>query len=399
MSSTPNDAGQNDPGQNDPGQNDHPGPDDPGPDAAAADAARRRVAALLADRPPALSDAHVAALLAMARETTPDNSARALRSDARAIAAWRRAAVGGDLVFPEAPGVVVAFILDHAADLESRPADDPSRLAAEALVALGRRGGLAAQAPATIGRRLASWRRLHRLKGVDDPFDDPLVRETLRMVRRAGRGRHGRPRKSANAIDRRLLDALYEARPSGLRGVRDAALIEVAWASGGRRRSEMAALRVEDLDRSRFAGTGEIGLRLAGSKTHRGAEAPPPLTVRGRAARCLDLWLRASGVTAGPVFRGLTRGGAGRTVRVLETGVSGEAIRRAVKSALVAAGFDPAHASPHGLRSGFVTEAARRGVPLEAAMRLTLHRSRAQAGAYYQEAGLDRNPATALGAE
>lgn len=389
MSSSPNEPAPN-----------GPAPHEPAPRAAAeVDAARRRVAALLADRPSALSDAHVAELLAMARETTPENSARALRSDARAIEAWRRAVAGEDLAFPEAPGVVVAFILDHAADLERRPADDPSRLAAEALVALGRRGGLAPQAPATISRRLASWRRLHRLKGVDGPFDDPLVRETLRVARRAGRGRHGRPKKSANAIDRALLDRLYEARASGLRGVRDAALIEVAWASGGRRRSEMAALRVEDLDRARFAETGEIGLRLAGSKTHRGAEAPPLLVVRGRAARALDLWLRASGVTAGPVFRGLTRGGGGRTVRVLETGVSGEAIRRAVKSALVAAGFDPAHAAPHGLRSGFVTEAARRGVPLEAAMRLTLHRSRAQASAYYQEAELDRNPAAALGAE
>jgi hypothetical protein len=31
--------------------------------------------------------------------------------------------------------------------------------------------------------------------------------------------------------------------------------------------------------------------------------------------------------------------------------------------------------------------------------RLTLHRSRRQAAAYYQEAELDRNPAAALGAE
>jgi integrase len=79
--------------------------------------------------------------------------------------------------------------------------------------------------------------------------------------------------------------------------------------------------------------------------------------------------------------------------------MSGEAVRRAVKAALVAAGLPEDFASPHGLRSGFITEAARRGVPLEAAMRLTLHRSREQAAAYYQEAELDRNPAADLGAE
>lgn len=360
---------------------------------------RRRVAALLAERPSALSDAHMADLLRLARDTTPANSVRALKSDARYIESWRRAAVGEDLAFPEAADAVAAFILDHAADLRERTADDLSRLVAQVLVDLGRRRDLAPQASATIERRLASWRKLHQIRGVAGPFDDPLVRETLRIVRRAGRGRHGRPKKSANAIDRALLDRLYDHRASGLRGIRDAALIEVAWASGGRRRSEMAALKVEDLDRARYTDIGEIGLRLASSKTHRGSEAPPLLVVRGRAARALDLWLRASGVAEGPVFRGLTRGGNGRVVRVLGTGLSGEAIRRAVKSALVAAGFDPAHASPHGLRSGFVTEAARRGIPLEPAMRLTLHRSRAQAGAYYQEAELDRNPATELGAE
>jgi integrase len=367
----------------------------PGPDADR----RRGLAARAAARPSALSEAQIEDWRRLAREATPPNSARALASDARYIEAWRRASTGGDLAFPEAPDAVLAFLLDHAADLRERAPDDLSRLVAETLVDLGRRRDLAPQSPATIERRLASWRKLHQLRGLDGPFADPRLREALRLIRRAGRGRHGRPKKSANAVDRALLDRLWEARGPGLRGLRDAALLEVAWASGGRRRSEMAALRVEDLDRTRFAATGEIGLRLASTKTHRGAEAPPPLVVRGRAARALDLWLRASGVTEGHVFRGLTGGRGRREPKVLEAGMSGEAVRRAVKRALAAAGLPRDFASPHGLRSGFVTEAARRGVPLEAAMRLTLHRSRQQAAAYYQEAELDRNPAADLGAE
>jgi site-specific recombinase XerD len=360
---------------------------------------RRSVAAALAARPSALSEAHLGELLRMARDATPANSARALASDARYIEAWRRVSTGEDLAFPEAADAVIAFVLDHAADLRARPADDLSRLVAETLVDLGRRRDLAPQSAATIERRLASWRKLHALRGLDGPFGSPELRETLRLVRRTGRGRHGRPKKSANAIDRAILDRLWAARAPGLMGLRDAALIEVAWASGGRRRSEMAALRVEDLDRARFAEKGEIGLRLASTKTHRGAEAPPLLVVRGRAARALDLWLRAAGLTAGPVFRGVTRRRDGREPTILDTPMSGEAVRRAVKRALVAAGLPEDFASPHGLRSGFITEAARRGVPLEAAMRLTLHRSREQAAAYYHEAELDRNPAADLGAD
>jgi site-specific recombinase XerD len=361
--------------------------------------AAHRSAAVLAAQPSALSEAHLKMLLEMARAATPANSARALASDARYIEAWRRAVTGEDPCFPEAAGVVIAFILDHAADLHARPEGDVSRIAAEILVDLGRRRDLAPQSAATIERRLASWRRLHRLRGLDGPFADPELRETLRLVRRTGRGRQGRPKKSANAIDRAILDRLWAARQPGLMGLRDAALIEVAWASGGRRRSEMAELQVEDLDRARFAETGEIGLRLSSTKTHRGGEAPPLLVVRGRAARALDLWLRAAGVTKGPVFRGLTRSRPGRPPGILDAGMSGEAIRRAFKRALLAAGLPDGFASPHGLRSGFITEAARRGVPLEAAMRLTLHRSREQAAAYYQEAELDRNPAADLGAE
>jgi hypothetical protein len=43
-----------------------------------------------------------------------------------------------------------------------------------------------------------------------------------------------------------------------------------------------------------------------------------------------------------------------------------------------------------------VTEAARAGLPVEAVMRLTLHRSREQVAAYYHEMDLARNPATRL---
>lgn len=365
----------------------------------AAPAARRARAAILAARPSALSATHLDDLLRMAHDATPANSARALASDARYIEAWRRVSTGEDLAFPETPDAVIAFVLDHAADLRKRVFDDPSRLVAETLVDLGRRRDLAPQAAATIERRLASWRKLHQLRGLEGPFAAPELRETLRLVRKTGRGRHGRPKKSVNAIDRTVLDRLWAARAPGLMGLRDAALIEVAWASGGRRRSEMAGLHVEDLDLSRFAERGEIGLRLASTKAHRGAEAPPLLVVRGRAARALDLWLRASGVTKGAVFRGLTGGKGQRERKLLRDGMSGEGVRRAVKRALLSAGLSADFAAPHGLRSGFITEAARQGVPLEAAMRLTLHRSREQAAAYYQEAELDRNPAASLGAE
>ena len=60
------------------------------------------------------------------------------------------------------------------------------------------------------------------------------------------------------------------------------------------------------------------------------------------------------------------------------------------------AGFPKGFATPHGLRSGFLTQAALDGAPIQAAMRLSLHRSLAQAQKYYDDVEITDNPATDL---
>ena len=50
------------------------------------------------------------------------------------------------------------------------------------------------------------------------------------------------------------------------------------------------------------------------------------------------------------------------------------------------AGLEPAEFSAHGLRSGYLTEAANRGVPLPEAMEQSRHRSVQQASSYYNSA-------------
>jgi integrase len=332
----------------------------------------------------------------LARETIPENTRRALESDMRYLAAWKRAAMGADLAFPESEDVVARFILDHSADLESLDEMDAPRLTAQVLVDLGLRRALAMPRPATLERRLATWRRLHGARNLDGPFGSAALRSLLARARAKGRAVHGRPtKKSANPVDRDLLDRLVAARAPGLHGLRDAAMIETAWATGGRRRSELSALRVEDLDLRRFGTDGVIGVQMRETKTHKDA-APPPLLLTGRAARALALWLRAAGISGGPVFRALTRPDRQGQARVLDRGLTPVAIRAAFARLVESAGLPKGFASPHGLRSGFVTEAARAGLPVEAVMRLTLHRSREQVAAYYHELDLTKNPATRL---
>jgi integrase len=332
----------------------------------------------------------------LARDTIPENTRRALESDLRYLAAWRRVATGEELAFPESEDVVARFVLDHSADLEAMAPDDAPRLTAQILVDLGLRRSLAMPRPSTLERRLASWRRLHGARSLDGPFASPALRSLVTRARAAGRALYGHAaKKSANPVDRALLDRLVAARGPGLHGLRDTAMIETAWATGGRRRSELAALRVENLNRTRFAETGAIGLHLAETKTHK-ETVPPPLMLTGRAAQALDLWLRAAGITDGPVFRALTRPDRLGRANILDRGLTPTAIRAAFARLVKEAGLPPGFASPHGLRSGFITEAARAGLPIEAVMRLTLHRSRDQVAAYYHELDLHRNPATRL---
>ncbi|MCU0732923.1 MAG: hypothetical protein MUE84_15235, partial [Hyphomonas sp.] len=56
------------------------------------------------------------------------------------------------------------------------------------------------------------------------------------------------------------------------------------------------------------------------------------------------------------------------------------------KQRIVMAGLDAALYSTHSLRSGFLTEAVRRGVPFPEAMAQSQHKSVQQAERYYNDA-------------
>ena len=62
-----------------------------------------------------------------------------------------------------------------------------------------------------------------------------------------------------------------------------------------------------------------------------------------------------------------------------------KAINDILKYPAELAGLDPTEFSAHGLRSGYLTEAANRGVPLQEAMAQSQHKSMTQAAAYYND--------------
>ncbi|MDH7810084.1 integrase [Rhizobium sp. AN67] len=57
-----------------------------------------------------------------------------------------------------------------------------------------------------------------------------------------------------------------------------------------------------------------------------------------------------------------------------------------IKQRAEIAGLEAGQFSAHGLRSGYLTEAANRGIPLPEAMEQSRHRSVQQASSYYNSA-------------
>lgn len=164
--------------------------------------------------------------------------------------------------------------------------------------------------------------------------------------------------------------------------MQDRAILLVGFASGGRRRAELANLYAEDLRKVE----GGYLIRLRHSKTDqlgKGQEVP----ILGAAAQAVTAWLVKSGIRTGKLFRGIRRSGQ------LNDGLAGRTVNRIVKRRATLAGIDPALFGAHSLRSGFITESGRRGSALGDAMALSGHRTTAVAQGYYREGELMRNPA------
>ncbi|WP_068298535.1 tyrosine-type recombinase/integrase [Pararhodobacter sp. CCB-MM2] len=333
-----------------------------------------------------LSDADEQALSDLFRRGTPANTLRAWERDLLYITAWKQAAFGTPLTWPEDEAVALRFILHHAEDLSTQ--SGPARAVADALIAMGLRRALTAPAPSTLDRRIASWQAFHRMRNLPSPFAAPLVAQARQKARRA----NAAPRvpKSPRPVTRDVLTALLGTCDDSHRGIRDRAMLSLAFASGGRRRSEVTALDVSDLSLAEFEARGLVWLRLLETKTTRKADAPR-LPLKGPAARALMHWLEVTGLTSGPLFRPVSRAD-----RVLKRRLAPDAMRVILRHRLSLAGLPEDYATPHGLRAGFLTQAALDGAPLAAAMKLSLHRSALQAQKYYADVEISENPATDL---
>ena len=339
-----------------------------------------------------LTDDDVATLKHLAREGMGENTLRALASDLAYLEGWARAATGAPLPWPAPESLALKYVAHHLWDPAERETDPqhgmPAEVAAELREALLLRSA-GPHAPSTVKRRLASWGTLHRWKGQEGPFHAPSLRTAVRLAVRANT--RPRQRKSKRAVTRNVLDRLLATcRSDRLADTRDLAILLLAFASGGRRRSEVARLRVEQISDEPAVPRDPkdpqsptlpcVAIQLGRTKTGVAEEAGRVLLV-GPPVEALREWLERADIARGPIFRAIDRWEA-----VEEKALTPQSINLIVKRRCVLAGLEPREFSAHGLRSGYLTEAAQRGVSLPEAMQQSQHRSVQQAASYYNEA-------------
>ena len=167
-----------------------------------------------------------------------ENTLRALAS--AYLEAWAPAATGGPLPWPVTESLPLKFVAHLLWDSAKRETDARRGMPEVVTKALRDDGFLRAggpHAPATVKRRLSSWATLHRWKGLEGPFASPALRSAVRASARPRR-------KSRRAVTRDVLNRLLATCASDrLVDTRDIAILMVAFASGGRRRSELRALK------------------------------------------------------------------------------------------------------------------------------------------------------------
>jgi integrase len=307
------------------------------------------------------------------------NTVRAYRADWHSWLAW---CAGQQRTALPADPLDVAVYLAAAADTR-RPADPTAW----------------AFAPATLERKAAAIAAVHASAGLPAPTRADVVRLTLRGIRRV---RNARPARKRPVLLHTLADMLShrpeDGWPGGLPRRRDALLLLVGFA-GALRRTELAALSLDDVRVDTDARTGEplLIVELGGTKTDPTGVAGQRVALpRGQQPRTCPVcafadwaelleahrdhghpglpgWLadhrqgpdraihRCHGYpgtsladgTGRPLFPGISRHG-----RISDTAISGRAVGELVKRYAGRAGLDPEAFAGHSLRAGFATQAA-----------------------------------------
>lgn len=275
-----------------------------------------------------------------------NNTLRAYRADMEVFEDWCREARRHAL--PAEPETIAAFIAQQTARSSA----------------------------ATLKRRLAAIRKVHRLLRMENPVTDE---EVVIAMRRALRAKRARPQQ-ALGLTTVLRDQLITACPATLAGLRDRAMIALGYDTLCRR-SELIGLRVEDLTPC-SQDSARVLIRRSKNDPYGegrlGYVSPETLQL-------VRAWLKAAGIDSGHIFRAVRADRAGS--RALHP----YSVNRILKLAARAAGL-PAqtieHLSGHSMRVGAAQDLIVSGLGLLPIMQAGGWKTTNVVGRYVENANL-----------
>ena len=197
---------------------------------------------------------------------------------------------------------------------------------------------------ASIRRALCGLSAIHRLNRFDDPTKDPDVTLEMRRMHR----KLGRASSQAGSINADVLDKLLLATDSSIRGIRDRALLLVAYDTLCRR-SELVSLQVKDVKINIKNGIETSSILLRKSKTDQDSTGKR-LHLGQRAHIALLSWIKKLPEGQEYLMVGIDRGG-----KISRDGLNSGQINRIYKRIAKKAGLDESkikRISGHSMRVG-----------------------------------------------
>ena len=282
------------------------------------------------------------------------NTQRAYQNAIGYWVAWYGLRYGKPMEFPVSAHTVVLFIADHATgECAGLPVEIEN-----SLIAAGVKKDAGPMSLATLMLRLSALSTVHRMSAIANPCLSESVRKAISRAKREYAIRSVKTKRK-DPLTIGLLSALVATCDDSPVGIRDQALLLVAWASGGRRCSEVVQILIEDV---RKIDHREYLFSISRCPSD---DQEKPLVEQ--AADALEKWLvllTKQGHDVGPIFRRLSRTGhAGR--QLAPSAVRDIVVRRVKLAGLLG------HYSAHSIRSGFLKDAARSDFSLTALMDMT----------------------------
>ena len=253
------------------------------------------------------------------RASKAENTLRGYRADWRAFCQWCEGQ--GLTPLPASPETVAAYIAECAARLKV----------------------------GSIQPQLNAITEAHKAMGLESLTHAAMVVNTMKGIRRT---LGVAPLQKAAALTDDIRAMVY-ATDGGIIGLRDRALILLGFA-GAFRRSELVALDTTDCIFSKDG----LTVTLRRSKTDQdGAGRKVGIPYGGNPETCpvrtMQTWIESASVSAGRLFRSISRYG-----KIRAGGLSSNDVARVVKKLAERAGLDPAKYAGHSLRAGHATSAA-----------------------------------------